>query len=444
MSDINSSEVFQELTLLKFLLVREHFEKYSFYVKELNFEPETELLLSSIEEYFKEYPEVNTISPDELIVFTNLKNPLVKKRNSFMSLFQKLGEASFNSELIEENFNNILEKYFSSEILFKISESMEDKTSGVLIDVAKLCTQYEDLALRLAKKNFTFVSNDIEELIQKRNEKPGIKWRISGLNTHLGDIRGKTLGHVFARVDTGKTSFVFSEESYWVTQLKDDEVILHLNNEEDGEKLMSRFYQALLDVPQEILESHPEQCKKEFLRLGGDKFLLYDEAIIYIDDIEELFNTYNVRVCVIDQADKLHFKGQAKLGDVQRLQTIYAKLRELAKKYDVHILTVGQASISAENRKWLYPSDLDGSKTLKPGEFDYIIGIGKKFDDTDTDKANLRYIHLCKNKLGTGLHAMIEAVFDPSRARYSEPYYKELGDVDNSTPTVSPLYLPQV
>ena len=40
MSDINSSEVFQELTLLKFLLVREHFEKYSFYVKELNFEPE--------------------------------------------------------------------------------------------------------------------------------------------------------------------------------------------------------------------------------------------------------------------------------------------------------------------------------------------------------------------------------------------------------------------
>lgn len=444
MSDINSSEVFQELTLLKFLLVREYFEKYSFYVKELNFEPETELLLSSIEEYFKEYPEVNTISPDELIVFTNLKNPLVKKRNSFMSLFQKLGEASFNSELIEENFNNILEKYFSSEILFKISESMEDKTSGVLTDVAKLCTQYEDLALRLAKKNFTFVSNDIEELIQKRKEKPGIKWRIAGLNTHLGDIRGKTLGHVFARVDTGKTSFVFSEESHWVTQLKDDEVILHLNNEEDGEKLMSRFYQALLNVPQEILESHPEECKKEFLRLGGNKFLLYDEAIIYIDDIEELFNTYNVRVCVIDQADKLHFKGQAKLGDVQRLQTIYAKLRELAKKYDVHILTVGQASISAENRKWLYPSDLDGSKTLKPGEFDYIIGIGKKFDDTDTDKANLRYIHLCKNKLGTGLHAMIEAVFDPSRARYSEPYYKELGDVDNSTPTVSPLYLSQV
>lgn len=441
MSDITNSEVFQELTLLKFLLVREHFEKYSFYVKELNFEPETELLLSSIEEYFKEYPEVNTISPDELIVYTNLKNPLVKKRSSFMSLFQKLGEATFNSELIEENFNNILEKYFSSEILFKVSESMEDKTSGVLADVAKLCTQYEDLALRLAKKNFTFVSNDIEELIQKRKEKPGIKWRIAGLNTHLGDIRGKTLGHVFARVDTGKTSFVFSEESHWVTQLKDDEVILHLNNEEDGEKLMSRFYQALLNVPQDVLESHPEECKKEFLRLGGDRFLLYDEALIYIDDIEELFNTYNVRVCVIDQADKLHFKGQAKLGDVQRLQTIYAKLRELAKKYDVHILTVGQASISAENRKWLYPSDLDGSKTLKPGEFDYIIGIGKKFDDTDTDKANLRYIHLCKNKLGTGLHAMIEAVFDPSRARYSEPFYKELGDVDNSS---SPLYLPQV
>ena len=73
------------------------------------------------------------------------------------------------------------------------------------------------------------------------------------------------------------------------------------------------------------------------------------------------------------------------------------------------------------------PSDLDGSKTLKPGEFDYIIGIGKKLDDMHTDQENLRYLHLCKNKLGTGMHAKIEVTFDPTRARYSEPVYNELG-----------------
>lgn len=427
MEQNSSSEVIRELTLIKFLLSKENFEKYIYYIRDLNFEPETELLLKSIEEYYKEYPDKTFIEVEELLLYNSMRNPLIKKRSIFNDLFEKLGDINLNPELIEENFNSILEKYFSSEILFKISESLEDNSSGVLNQVSELCTQYDDLRLRLQRKNFEFVTTDIKELVKKKQERPGLQWRISGLNHHLGDIRGKTLGHVFARVDTGKTSFVFSEESFWISQLKDDEVIVHLNNEEDGEKLMSRFYQALLNVSQDELERDPEKYHEEFLRLGGDKLLLYDQAIITIDDIEEIFNTYKVRVCVVDQADKLHFSGMSKLGDVQRLQTIYAKLRELAKKYDVHILTVGQASMSAENKKWLLPSDLDGSKTLKPGEFDYIIGIGKKLDDIHTDQENMRYIHLCKNKLGTGQHAKIEVIFDPTRARYQEPTYNELG-----------------
>lgn len=432
----DTSEMIQETTLLKFLLDKSYFEKYAFYIKELNLEPETELLLKTIEEYFKEYPDIDHIAPEELVLYVNIKNPLVKKRSSFLTIFEKLGDTAINPELIEENFNVILEKYFSSEILFKISEAMEDKSSGVLDTVSDLCEQYKELQLRLTKKNFNFVSTDISELIQKRKDNPGIKWRIAGLNEHLGDIRGKTLGHIFARVDTGKTSFVLSEESFWISQLKDDEVIVHINNEEDGEKLMTRFYQSLLNVSSSVLETHTEKCKEVFEKLGGNRFLLYDKAMIDIDDIEEIFNLHKVKVCVIDQADKLHFKGQNKLGDVQRLQTIYAKLRELAKKYDVHILTVGQASISAENKKWLLPSDLDGSKTLKPGEFDYIIGIGKKLDDIGSDKENIRYIHLCKNKLGTGMHAKLETIFDATKARYEDPTYSELGNVKEA-----PLYL---
>lgn len=431
----DTSEIIQETTLLKFLLDKSSFEKYAFYIKELNLEPETELLLNAIQDYFKEYPEVDHITPEELVLYVNIKNPLIKKRSTFLSIFEKLGDSTVNPELVEENFNSILEKYFSSEILFKISESLEDKTTGVLDTVVELCNQYKELQLRLTKKNFSFVTTDISELIQKKKDNPGLKWRINGLNEHLDDIRGKTLGHIFARVDTGKTSFVLSEESYWVSQLKDDEVIVHINNEEDGEKLMTRFYQSLLNVSSSTLETYTEKCKEEFKKLGGDKFLLYDKALIDIDDIEEILNQHNVKVCVIDQADKLHFKGQNRLGDVQRLQTIYAKLRELAKKYDVHILTVGQASISAENKKWLLPSDLDGSKTLKPGEFDYIIGVGKKLDDIGTDRETIRYVHLCKNKLGSGMHAKLETVFDATRARYSDPSYTELGG------TASPMYL---
>jgi len=57
---------------------------------------------------------------------------------------------------------------------------------------------------------------------------------------------------------------------------------------------------------------------------------------------------------------------------------------------------VCQASASAEGKKWLNMNDVDSSKTAKQGEADWILGIGK----TDNqDAQDVRYLHLCKNKL---------------------------------------------
>lgn len=420
--------MYQEIALLKFLLARVNYDKYYAYVKDLNLEPESETLLHSIHDYYKEYPDKEEISPQELILFCHNRNPAIKKRGVYTEFFSKLDDPRLNTKVIAESFNVIMEKYFASEILFKLSDAIEQESTGVLDIVQRDLENFGKVRLRLTNQRVQYTDNDIVKLIKKQEDSPGIRWRIGSLTNHLGEIRGKTLGHIFARVDTGKTSFVLSEEAYWVTQLADDEVIIHFNNEEDGEKLMTRFYQAVLNCSKENLIDKPAAAKKEFLARGGNKFKLYDDAIISVEDIDEILSSYKgkCRVIVVDQADKLHFVGASKMGDVARLQMIYAKLRELSKKHDCHILTVGQASVAAENRKWLHPSDLDSSKTLKPGEFDYIIGIGKIFTDPMSGQEQIRYIHLCKNKLGTGQHAQLEVLFDPSRALYREPSYKEL------------------
>jgi acid stress-induced BolA-like protein IbaG/YrbA len=417
------TQAFQELALIKFLLSKENFEKYSPYIKGLNFEKESEILLKSIKSYFEEYPTKEAISVEELLLYNSLKNPLVKQREIFASIFTKLDTLDFNTKLVEENFNNILENYSASKILFKLSDAIEDNKKNFLVeDIKPDIEEFENLKLKLAKKQYNFVSSNIKDILAKQQEQPGVMWRITGLNSHLGAARGRTLGHVFARVDTGKTSFIISEITNWISQLKDDEIILHLNNEEDGEKLMERIYQSFLCASKEDLHTYTEDAHEAFIKKGGDKhYKLYDEAIIDLEDIKGMLETYNVRVMVIDQADKLHFQGEAKLGDVARLQYIYAHLRELAKKYNVHVLTVGQAAVSAENKKWLMPSDMDSSKTLKPGEFDYIIGIGRvTSEDMGTIMSSTRYIHLCKNKLGTGQHAQLEVIIDTARALYHD------------------------
>jgi hypothetical protein len=78
------------------------------------------------------------------------------------------------------------------------------------------------------------------------------------------------------------------------------------------------------------------------------------------------------------------------------------------------MLTVGQADVVAEGRKWLLQSNLDSGKTGKPGAFDYIIGIGKSLDPSDE---YTRFITLCKNKL-TGDHGRYVVSIDPATARY--------------------------
>lgn len=425
--DFNIPDALQEVALLKFLTLRDNYNKYISYIKDFNLEPETSFILDSITKFYEEFPDKESIPLSELLLFNSVRNKLSKRKELISELFSKLENLNVSSQLIQENFNILLERYYSSEILFKLSSALEANESDVLSEIRETIDEYEDAKLRLEDKEKHIVTQDITQIVQKRQEKPGLKWRLSSLNTHLGELRGKTLGHLFARVDTGKTSFVISEMSYWVSQLKDDECIIHFNNEEDGEKLMARFYQALLNVDQNALFTNPEKCRQMFIKAGGNRYILYDNAVINIEDIEAQLKSRNVKAIVIDQADKIYFHGMNKLGDVARLQMTYSKLRELSKKYDVHILTVGQASVTAENKKYLVPSDIDSSKTLKPGEFDYIIGIGKLFGkDTIDENIDVRYIHLCKNKLGTGLHAKFETLVNTARAIYREPTYEEL------------------
>lgn len=434
----NISSTMQELALLKFFTVRENFNKYIRYTEDLNFEQETQTVLDALGAYYKEFPEKEAVSIPELIIYNALRNPLTKKKEMYSELFKSLEKLPIDNKVIKENFNSILEKYYCSSALFKITSALDDGEKDIFGTLEEMVNEFKEVKLKLSDSSKSYVSTSLANIVEKQKEFPGLKWRVQSLNKHLGEIRGKTLGHIFARVDTGKTSFVLSEESYWVQQLREDEHIIHFNNEEDGEKLMTRFYQAFLNVDKETLFKYPDRCEAEFKKRGGERFKLYDEAIISIEDIEEQLSMYKCRAIVVDQADKLVFSGHSKLGDVARLQMVYSKLRELSKKYDVHVLTVGQASQSAENKKWLTPTDLDSSKTLKPGEFDYIIGIGKVFADSCSAGVEVRYIHLCKNKLGTGDHAQFEALIDTSRALYREPTYRELEEAYGNFPKDTP------
>jgi hypothetical protein len=78
-------------------------------------------------------------------------------------------------------------------------------------------------------------------------------------------------------------------------------------------------------------------------------------------------------------------------------------------------LTVGQASVDAANKKWLEMHMLDNSKTGKPKEMDFIIGLGRTLGEED----GIRYINIPKNKL-IGRNGKHTVKFNPATGRFSD------------------------
>jgi replicative DNA helicase len=259
----------------------------------------------------------------------------------------------------------------------------------------------------------------LEELLQDVYKRPGLRWRLSSLNKSLGSLRAGDFGFIFARPETGKTTFLASEIAYMLGQT--DGNVCWFNNEEQGQKVILRVYQAYFGVTLEQLLSNVKKYQDEFTRVTGGRLKFFDSAAISRTQVERLIGIYKPRLVVYDQADKI--KGFAADREDLRLGAIYQWQRELAKN-NHSVIAVCQADGQAEGQKWLNMDHVANAKTAKQAEADYIIGIGKIHDSA---AENVRFLNLSKNKLAGDQdsipamrHARIECMIEAEHARYKD------------------------
>lgn len=407
----------EELIVLKVILNRDNFLKYKKYIEGINFENEPKAIYEIINLYFQEYPDIQDISVDELKTYFYLKYPVFRTRESFKVLFDNLDTIEItNEDLFVKTMDNLIEKFYASDIIEALTSVLSGSGYGVLSSIENKLKEYS-AAAKQKEAESPFVEDTLNELLHEEVLADGLKWRLDCLNKDLGDLRGGSLGHIFARPDVGKTSLFCSEVTNFATQLKDDEIIAWCNNEEKGTKVKLRSYCSILNMTKEEIAEDPAKAAELYVKLGGDKIKIYDSAIITISDIEALLKQFNVRVLIIDQGDKVRFRGDKDMAQHERLKRLYGIFRELAKEYNCDIITAGQASAAGEGMRWLTLDMMDNSKTGKPGELDYAIGIG--FTNEEGREA-MRYLHLAKNKMKNGVHGRYFVRFDALRARYND------------------------
>jgi len=263
------------------------------------------------------------------------------------------------------------------------------------------------------------LNTDLETLLKDAYQKPGLRWRLQFLNRSLGSLRQGDFGFIFARPETGKTTFLASEVSNFLTQT--DQAICWFNNEEQGNKVILRVYQAFFGCRLDQLIANVKKFKDEFERQTQGRFLFFDSATLSKSQIEQIIDRFTPRLVVYDQIDKI--KGFAADREDLRLGNIYQWGRELAKNRH-SVIGVCQAAGTAENVKYLQMDHVANALTAKQAEADYIIGIGKIHD---MGQEYVRFLNISKNKLfgdsdsdPTLKHGRTEVLIEPQLARYKD------------------------
>ena len=263
------------------------------------------------------------------------------------------------------------------------------------------------------------VSDSLGDLLDATYNTPGLRWRLNTLNRSLGSLRKGDFGFIFARPETGKTTFLASEVSYFATQ--SDQPVIWINNEEVSEKVKSRIYQAYFGVTLEQLLSNTAKYEKEYLEAMGGKIVMPKKESFSKHDVEAVCKKYKPALIVIDQIDKI--TGFDADREDLLLGAIYQWARELAKRYGP-VIGVCQADGSGENQRWLTMGNVANAKTSKQAEGDWILGIGC-LHDTGWEK--VRFLNISKNKLAGDRdsdpklrHGKMEVLINPEIARYED------------------------
>jgi len=375
-------------------------------------------LFISIDSYYNAYADKHSISSDELELQYN-SNYLLQEseRKELMALVQRIFDAEISNKDAVINLLSEHRRRGLAGDLAKLALDVEDGSA----EVDKLLEKFKEFDVTdIEQEDINFVNMDLEDLYESQIATPGLRWRTQWLNKSLGSLRKGDFGFIFARPETGKTTFLASEISHMIKQTEGD--ILWFNNEEQGKKVGIRVFQAFFGTQQNILFGQQKEAyNKQYKDIVGDRIKILDsEDSTSYKRIEEVLESTNPALIIFDQIDKV--KGfKADRNDLE-LKAIYQWARELAKKYGP-VIAVSQASGEAEGKLWLTMDMVDGSKTAKQGEADWILGIGKEQDNT----SRLRYFNITKNKLIGDedtlpdlRHGQTQVLIKPEIARYED------------------------
>ena len=361
----------------------------------------------------KAHDEYDTdLSLDELsVLHTEKYNPALTRASKHN--FSELVDELRNEEEPNQNvIGDIIESLHRRNMAHKIAVMATDIYNGKSEDFNKIKHLLDNPQI-IEESNGEAVTSNVDELLDLIDVTTKWNFNLQSLHEQVSGIGEGNLAIFFARPETGKTAFwvsLVANEGGFASQ---GAKIVALINEEPAVRTQMRLINAHTGMTRDEIKENTSQASELWSQINSNIKLL-DTVDWNLDDVNKYLETYNTDILIIDQLDKVNVSGTFARTD-EKLRAIYTGARELAKRHNICVIALSQASADGHNKLNLSFDMMENSKTGKAAEADLIIGIGKR--ETGNPNEPMRQLNISKNKIN-GVHAEVNAFISPQLSRY--------------------------
>jgi len=399
-----------ESRIVSFCLRTECYDRVKNVLTKDMFEGEWEAIWKALVEAHSKYD--GDITGDELQAYFDTANPALpdNTRLRYWELFETLEDnIGTNTDLQEKVIRDLWMRH-RARIISELSVNIFLGKSNEFGELKRLIESTAEDSIG-EKATYTEVDMGLEELLDSLTIEPDFPFNWDPLSKHVPGLDRGHFGIIFARPETGKTTFV----SFLAKKFLEQGLTVSVwGNEEPAVRTKLRIIQSFFKTTREELSERRSELAEVWGREIGDRLHVLDCVGTTIQEIDDWCKINKPDIVFIDQLDKVKITGKYNRGD-EKLKEIYLQAREIAKRNKCLVWGVSQASAEADGMYSVEYQYLDNSKTGKAGEADLIIGIGKRNDDQGRD--GLRHICISKNKQN-GWHGTFDARMYMHTAQY--------------------------
>ena len=402
-----------QTSLLHSLLSSEFFEQNKNRLKPTLFDDKCSEVFELIAEAHSKYS--HDLSVTDLLAIWRSKHPAAT--NTEATQFTDLAVAIADADPLSPDIaSDVLENLWKQETGREIANLGISISEGRYEAMQMLQRLLDKVADGYASDDFGDpVTDDIYTLLAEASDDARWKFNIETLSRNVYGIGPSEFGIVFARPETGKTAFVVSLAAAPNGFCQQGAKVLYLGNEEAARRTKLRAVQAWAGLTKAEVHESPDLAMTRYMAIR-DRLIMKDIQEKDLAWVDAYIGHIKPDVVIIDQLDKVNLSGSFNASH-ERLRELYRQAREMAKRHEIALIGLSQASADAEGRTRLDFSMMEGSKTGKAAEADLIIGIGKHSSQDDDEPNTVRFLNVSKNKL-SGYHGVIACNIEPEISRY--------------------------